>query len=64
MMVKCRIPHYDLRTEANLGVMKDQGQFYQVDLVRVRGMATLRIGVKSLRNQNFDTQWDQSVDTR
>ena len=34
-MVKCWVPHSELQTEANLGIMKYQGNYYQVDLVRL-----------------------------
>ena len=34
-MVKFRVSHSELQTEANLGVKKDKGQFYRVNIVRV-----------------------------
>ena len=52
-MVKCRESKSELQTEANLGVMKNQVQFYQVDNLGVLEMETLMIVLKSLRNQNL-----------
>ena len=48
-----------MQIESNLGMMNDQGQFYQVDSFRVLGMESLRMGVKILRTQNLDMHWNQ-----
>ena len=45
MMVQLWVSHSELQIEENLGLMKDQGKSYQVALVRVQYMATLRMGV-------------------
>ena len=44
--------------------MKYQSKSYQASFVRVIYMATLRVGVKSWRNQYFDIYWEQRVDLR
>ena len=44
--------------------MKDQGQFYQVVIVRVRGVETFRLVVKSFSTQAFDIHRYQRVDLR
>ena len=49
---------------SKFGVIGDQGKSYQVDLVRVQEMATLRMGLKSLVNQNFYNHWEKRLDLR
>ena len=63
-MEKCWESHWELQIEVNLGTMKNQGNYYKVALVRVQEMATLRMVVKSWRNQHFDIHWEQRVDPR
>ena len=58
-MVKFRVSHSEFQTGENLGAMHDQGQFYNVALLRVKGMENFYVGVKNLRTQHFDTDWDQ-----
>ena len=53
-----------MQTESNLGVMKDQCQYYNVAPLRVLGMLTLNMGVKSLINQHLDIHWYQMVELR
>ena len=53
-----------MHIEANMGVMKVEGKFYQMTPLRVLGIATLRMGVKSLRTQNLEIHWYQRVDLR
>ena len=45
-------------------MIEDQGKYYQVDLVRVKEMATLNILVKIWRTQQFDINWEKRVDLR
>ena len=40
-MFKCWVPHLELHTEENVGVVKDQGGFYQISPLKVRVMATV-----------------------
>ena len=48
----------------NLGVMKDQGKYYHIDILRVQEMATLRMGMNSLSTKHFYIHWGQRVDLR
>ena len=41
----------------NLGVMKDQGKYYHIDILRVQEMATLRMGMNSLSTKHFYIHW-------
>ena len=50
LMVKFRVSHSEFHKEEKSRVMKDQDKSYHVDLVRLREMVTLRMGVKSFRN--------------
>ena len=43
---------------------KYQGKYYQVDLVRVRWMETLRVVMKRLRTKHFDFHFENRVDLR
>ena len=45
-MVNFRVSHLEFQTEEKMGVKKDQGKYYQVDIEGVRKIATLRMGVK------------------
>ena len=45
MMVKCWVSNSELQIEENSVVMKGQGKYYHVALVRVQYMSTLRMGV-------------------
>ena len=63
-MVEFRVSQLELCIESHLGVMKYQGQLYQVDIFRVKGMATLCMRVNILRTQNFDIHWYHSLDLR
>ena len=63
-MLKCWVSHLELYTEDNLGIIKDQGKYYKVTIVRVLGMERLRMGVNILRAQNFVFHWYQRVDLR
>ena len=49
-MVKFWVSHSEFHKEEKSRVMKDQDKSYHVDLVRLREMVTLRMGVKSFRN--------------
>ena len=42
IMKKCWASHWELQTEANLVLMKNQGSFYQLDPLRLLGLVTLR----------------------
>ena len=61
LIEKCQEPHPELQIEANLVLMKDEGQLYQVDLLRVLVLVALRMGSNSLRTQNFYINWDNRV---
>ena len=61
-MVKFLASHSKMHIEEKLGVIKDQGHFYQLYLLRVRVMANLSIGVKSLSNQYLGIHWYHRVD--
>ena len=63
-MVNLWVSHLELRTEVNLGVIKYQGQFYQVDFARLWGMVIFSMGVNILRTQHFYIHWEQMVDLR
>ena len=53
-MVNYRSSHSELHTYANLVEMKYQGQFYQVFILKVRSMETLRVVVNRMSTRQLD----------